>query len=125
MIIDTDVLIWYLRGNDKAKEAVINSIPFSISAVTYMELLQGARNRNEMDAIKKEFNEMGVIIIPINARISSKAINLVEEYTLSHSMEMADALIAGTCLENNEELLTANDKHYRMIDNIEIEVFRS
>ena len=118
MIIDTDVLIWYLRGNDKAKEAVINSIPFSISAVTYMELLQGARNRNEMD-------EMGVIIIPINARISSKAINLVEEYTLSHSMEMADALIAGTCLENNEELLTANDKHYRMIDNIEIEVFRS
>lgn len=125
MIIDTDVLIWYLRGNDKAKEAVINSIPFSISAVTYMELLQGARNRKEMDAIKKEFNEMGVIIIPINARISSKAINLVEEYTLSHSMEMADALIAGTCLENNEELLTANDKHYRMIDNIEIEVFRS
>ncbi len=73
MIIDTDVLIWYLRGNDKAKEAVINAIPFSISVVTFMELLQGARNRNEMDAIKKEFNEMGVHIIPINARISSKA----------------------------------------------------
>ena len=125
MIIDTDVLIWYLRGNDKAKEAVINAIPFSISVVTFMELLQGARNRNEMDAIKKEFNEMGVHIIPINARISSAAANLVEEYTLSHSMEMADALIAGTCLENNEELLTANDKHYRMIDNLEIAVFRS
>lgn len=125
MIIDTDVLIWYLRGNDKAKEAVINAIPFSISVVTFMELLQGARNRNEMDAIKKEFNEMGVHIIPINAKISSKAVNLVEEYTLSHSMEMADALIAGTCLENNEELLTANDKHYRMIDNLEIAVFRS
>jgi len=125
LIIDTDVLIWYLRGNDKAKEAVINAIPFSISVVTFMELLQGARNRNEMDAIKKEFNEMGVHIIPINAKISSKAVNLVEEYTLSHSMEMADALIAGTCLENNEELLTANDKHYRMIDNLEIAVFRS
>ena len=125
MIIDTDVLIWYLRGNDKAKEAVINAIPFSISVVTFMELLQGARNRNEMDAIKREFNEMGVHIIPINARISSETANLVEEYTLSHSMEMADALIAGTCLENNEELLTANDKHYRMIDNLEIAVFRS
>ena len=68
---------------------------------------------------------MGVHIILINARISSEAANLVEEYTLSHSMEMADALIAGTCLENNEELLTANDKHYRMIENLEIAVFRS
>ena len=75
--------------------------------------------------MKKAFAEMSVEIIPLSESISLRASDYVEMYSLSHSMEMADALIAGTCLENNEELLTANDKHYRMIDNIEIEVFRS
>ena len=49
MILDTDVLIWFLRGNEKATKAVIDSMPFSVSVVTYMELLQGMRNRQETE----------------------------------------------------------------------------
>ena len=33
LILDTDVLIWYLRGNEKAKELIHRCIPFSISKV--------------------------------------------------------------------------------------------
>lgn len=124
MIIDTDVLIWYLRGNEKAVSAVVDSLPFSVSIVTYMELLQGMRDKQEMDAMKKAFKEMGVRIIPISETISNRAANLVEKYSLSHSMEMADALIASTCVDCDEILFTANDKHYRMIDGLEIDVFR-
>jgi len=35
LILDTDVLIWYLRGNQKARDIVENNIPFSISGDNY------------------------------------------------------------------------------------------
>ena len=54
MIIDTDVLIWYLRGNTKAKEIVENNIPFSISVVTYMEIIQGMKNKEEFKLFQKQ-----------------------------------------------------------------------
>ncbi len=124
MIFDTDILIWYLRGNENASNAVVDSIPFKVSIVTYMELLQGMRNKHEMEKMKGAFNKMGIEIIPISESISRRAARLVEEYTLSHSMEMADALIAATCIEYGQTLFTANDKHYRMINELSINVFR-
>ena len=35
MILDTDVLIWYMKGNEKAYKVVENSTNFFISVVTY------------------------------------------------------------------------------------------
>lgn len=124
MIFDTDVLIWFMRGNEKAIEAVVNEIPFSISAVTYMELIKGVRNKQELTQIKKSFKKMGVQVIPINESVSNIAISFVEKYTLGHSVELADALIAGTCIENDEVLFTANDKHYKAITGLKLQVFR-
>lgn len=59
LIIDTDVLIWYLRGNKKAASAVVNAVPFAVSIVTYMELLKGMRDKKEMRIMKKAFAEIG------------------------------------------------------------------
>lgn len=39
MIVDTDVLIWYLKGNDNAYRVIEDSEHFCISAVTSMELV--------------------------------------------------------------------------------------
>ncbi len=47
----------------------------------------------------------------------------IEEYHLSNSMELADALIAATCINNSELLLTANEKHYKHIPNIQLKKF--
>jgi len=47
----------------------------------------------------------------------------VQEYALSHSMMLADALIAATTVQNNDVLITANDKHYKFIPNIECKKF--
>jgi predicted nucleic acid-binding protein len=47
----------------------------------------------------------------------------VETYSLSHSMELADAIIAATSLNLNESLITGNDKHYKFIPNIKIKKF--
>ena len=124
MIFDTDVLIWFLRGNEKAIETVIDEIPFSVSAVTYMELLKGVRNKRELTQLKKSFKKMDVQVISINENISNMAVSFVEKYTLGHSVEFADALIAATCIEKGEMLFTANDKHYKAIDGLDLKVFR-
>jgi predicted nucleic acid-binding protein len=119
LIIDTDVLIWYLRGNEKAKTIVEDAVPFSISVVTYMEIIQGMRNKEEFKVFQKQLLKWNTKIIQIDQEISSRAMFYVQEYALSHSMMLADALIAGTAVQNSETVLTANDKHYRFIPNIE------
>lgn len=124
LIIDTDVIIWNLRGNLNAKKIINKNIPFSISVVTYMELVQGMRNKQELSIFIKQLTAWGVNIIQINDDISTRAMIYVEEYALSHSMELADSLIAATCVNNSEILLTANDKHYKYIPNIQIEKFK-
>ena len=125
MIIDTDVLIWYLRGNAKAKKAVESSIPFSISAVTYIELIQGMKNKEEFRMFQKQIQKWNTDIIQIDKEISSRAIFYIQEYSLSHSMMLADALIAATVVQTNETLLTANDKHYKYIPNIDCKRFET
>ena len=124
MILDTDVLIWFLRDKEKAVQTVLDAVPFSISIVTYMELLQGMRDKNEMATMKKAFQEMDVRIIPIDEEISEQAAEYVERYTLSNSMEMADALIAATCKKWDETLCTGNDKHYKIVDGLNLQIFR-
>ena len=123
MIIDTDVLIWYLRGNTKAKEIVENNIPFSISVVTYMEIIQGMKNKDEFKLFQKQMLRWNTKIIQIDQEISSRAMFYVQEYSLSHSMMLADGLIAATVVQNSEILLTANDKHYKFIPTIECKYF--
>ena len=123
MIIDTDVLIWYLRGNASAKEEVETNIPFAISAVTYIELVQGMKDKTEFKKFQKQIKNWKTEILHIDQEISARAIFYVQEYFLSHSMKMADALIAATAIQASDTLITANDKHYKYIPNIEIKKF--
>jgi predicted nucleic acid-binding protein len=124
MLIDTDVLIWYLRGNKNAQNIVYENIPFKISVINYMELVQGMESKRELKLLQKYLRKRTVEIIQINETISTRAMFLVEDYFLSHSLELSDAIIAAASLERQEEILTANDKHYKFIPNIQITKFR-
>ena len=124
MIIDTDVLIWYLRGNTRAKKIINENIPFKISVITYLELIQGIQNKRELSILQRQLKKWRTEIIPINEIISIYAMYLVENYCLSHSLELTDALIAATVLETKEFLLAANDKHFKFIPNMQIQKFR-
>jgi predicted nucleic acid-binding protein len=123
LIIDTDVIIWELRGNSKAQKVIYENIPFNVSVVTYIELVQGMRDKKEMSNFIKQLSKWNVGILQINNDISTRAMIYIEQYSLSHSMELADSLIAATCINESELLLTANDKHYRHIPNIQIKKF--
>ncbi|THB63387.1 MAG: type II toxin-antitoxin system VapC family toxin [Gammaproteobacteria bacterium] len=124
MLIDTDVLIWYMRGNDNARKAIEKYSPFSISVVTYMELVQGMRNKSELVALRQFLKSRRVDIVYLSEEISAKAMFYVEQFYLSHSMELADAMIGATAVANGDSLLTGNVKHYRSIKELQIKTFK-
>ncbi len=124
MLVDTDVLIWNLRGNHRAADLLDNAGGFLLSAVSYMELVQGVRNKSELNILRQSLHYWRASVQPLDPQISTRAMFLMETYVLSHNLQMADALIAATALSLGTTLVTANDKHYRMIDGLEIEIFR-
>jgi predicted nucleic acid-binding protein len=124
MIIDTDVLIWYMKGNEKAYEVIDRSNTLFISVVTYMELVQGMRNKTELVNLRKAVLSWNAHILYISEEISAKAMFYVEQHYLSHSIQLADALIGATAIAYGYPLLTANDKHYKVLKDVQIEKFR-
>ena len=124
MIIDTDVLIWYLRGNEKAYKIIENSNNFFISVVTYMELVQGMRNKKELDSLRQALHVWNTKILYISEEISIKAMFYVEQHFLSHSMQLADALIGATAIAYGNPILTGNDKHYKVMKDLQVKKFR-
>jgi len=123
VLIDTDIIIWYMRGNQKAYEILNKNKGFIISVVTYMELVQGMRNKQELTLLRKALKIWETKIIYITEEISSKAMFYVEQHYLSHSVQLADALIGATAVAHGELLVTGNVKHYKIVKEINLTGF--
>lgn len=123
MLIDTDVLIWMTRGHAGAAVRLQALLPWRISAVTYMELAQGCRNRQELEQVKKGLALCHTEILPITNAISTLAMGLIDRYALSHGLQMGDALIAATAQEHDLTVLTGNVKHFGAVESLALEVF--
>lgn len=124
MLIDTDVFIWYMRGNKKAYAVIERDIDVHVSVITYMELVQGMRNKNELHAMRRALKQWNAHLLYINEEISIQGLFLLEYYYLSHSLQIADALIAATALSHGLIILTGNEKHYAMIRNLQLKNFK-
>lgn len=124
MIIDTDVLIWYMRGNDKAYRVIEEARGFSLSVISYMELVQGMRDKKELISLRKALHIWDTKIIYISEEISVKAMFYVEQHYLSHSLGLADALIGATAISCGLPLLTGNSRHYKALKDLQVKRFR-
>ncbi|MBF0292100.1 MAG: type II toxin-antitoxin system VapC family toxin [Nitrospinae bacterium] len=122
-LVDTDIIIWYMRGNAKAGIALHSLEKILISAVTHMEVVQGMRDKRELAALTVTLAKWKASVLPINEAISNMAVQLVERHFLSHSLSMADALIGSTALSYRIPLLTANIRHYTVIDGLILKTF--
>lgn len=124
MIFDTDVLIFVQRGNHKAARLIDSSMERAVSVQTLMELLQGARNREEQRIIQRFLNRFGFEILPLTENIGHRATVYVEEYSLATGIRAGDAIIAATATENGLPLSTANGKHFKNIKNLQLKLFK-
>lgn len=124
MLVDTDVLVWLFRGRESARAFVADAGAVELSAVTYMELAQGGRNKDELALLRRAVRLGGWQVIPLTEPISLRAVGLVEAYALPHGMRLADALVAATALERDQALATANARHYRFVPGIRLQRYR-
>jgi predicted nucleic acid-binding protein len=85
--------MWALRGNAKAARAVDDCDARSLSAITFLELLQGARDKHEARGIKAFLADMQFRVLPLTENVGHRALIYIEEYGHSVLMGTADALI--------------------------------
>lgn len=123
MLIDTDVLIWLARGHPGAARRLGQIDHWRISAITYMELVQGCRNNAEVDRMRAALRTRGTCMVPVRESICSRAIQLIERHALADGLRLADALIAATALEGAIPLLTGNARHFGAVEGLRIEKF--
>jgi tRNA(fMet)-specific endonuclease VapC len=108
------------KGNDLIIEAFekIGQDNVAISDVTCAELLYRARNKRELNLIRKDIDKL--IVLPISSPISNQAVRLVEQFSLSHNLNLPDALIASTSIFHDLELYTLNLKDFKFLENFKL-----
>lgn len=117
ILIDTDIVIDFLRGKEQAV-SLFKSNPDSIqfSAITVAEIYAGVKGKKEELEVERLFSIFPVI--ETTKDIAMEAGKLVKQYRPSHSVELPDAIIAATCLLSDMELNTLNIKHYPMFSGL-------
>jgi predicted nucleic acid-binding protein len=122
MLFDTDILIWTLRGNAKAAEAIEGERVREVSILSHLELMQGARDKRELVAIRRFLLDFETV--PLSEEIGYRARVYMEDHSLKSALGVVDALVAATAVEHQTPLCTANLKHYRPIKDLELKAFR-
>ncbi len=114
ILIDTDVMIDYLRGNEKAVSFLRKHADhIALSSITVAELYAGVRNGAEeetLDALMALFR-----IVPVTGQNAKLGGLLKRTFGRSRGVGLADAIIAATAQLENAELATLNTKHYPML----------
>ena len=124
VLVDTDVLIWVLRGRESAREAIVAGPSVELSAVTYMELVQGVRDKEELRSLRRTIQRNGWRILPLTENIGQRATVYLENHALSDGLRLADALIAASAVESGAVLLTGNERHYRCVPGLTLERYQ-
>ena len=123
MLVDTDVLIWHLLGYPQATRGLDELGALTLSAVGYLEELQGMRNKAELAAVQKMLLRRAATLLPISEAVTRRAIEFMESLTLSQGLQMGNALIAATALDRGLPVLTANVKHFSAVAEPKVEAF--
>ena len=116
ILVDTDVLIWVLRGKkevvEKFRKLVIQFNGFIfITPVQVAEIYSGLREK-EKDKVMSFLQSLRTIAIDYDTgKLAGKFMN---KYKKSHNVTIADSLIAATAKIQSFKLWTLNKKHYPM-----------
>ncbi len=121
VLVDSDILIDFSRRRSEAIELLRrleSEYSVLISDISRMELMVGARDKRELAIVTTSLNRYGRL--PLTEVISSRAVELIHAYRLSHGLMIADALIAASALSWDAGLVTKNRRDFRYIENLRL-----
>lgn len=118
MLIDTNILIFYLKGDPEIISALSTwkreGKPLFITTITVAEIL--ALPKLTSKEIEKIMNFLqGFVAVPLDNKLAE----LVATIKRTYSLNLADAIIAGTAIDNNLPLIT-RDRHFRKVKELTI-----
>jgi len=121
VIVDTSVLVDFLRVADKGNtlfaSLVANNYQLCVSVITHTELYAGKSvwrgkvARRELDTLLSNLK-----IIPLTEGVSTTAGKLRARYNI----DLIDAIIAASAMNNHCELVTINTKHFSNIRGVRL-----
>lgn len=121
ILVDTDVLIDFLRGHGPAESFVnAQSDRIVLSAIVVAELHAGARGARDDAEQTVLANLLSLFrVVPVSGDIARLGGLYRRDYGPSHGISLPDALVAATAYLEGAELKTLNVKHYPMFEDIE------
>ena len=115
ILLDTDVLINFLRGQEKTRDylaSVFEKSDMCCSAMTVAEIHAGMKE-HERAQTTELLNSL--TIIEVTRDIAEKA-GAYKKTIRSQGLELDDCIIAATAFIKHAQLTTGNAKHYPMTD---------
>nr|WP_319523711.1 type II toxin-antitoxin system VapC family toxin [uncultured Desulfosarcina sp.] len=118
ILVDTDVMIDFLRGYNKAVAFIENfSSRIILSSIVVAELYAGVKGGQEL-AVLENFLSL-FRIVPVTVGIAKKGGLYKRDFGKSHGVGLADAILAATADMEKARLKTLNVKHYPMIKGLQ------
>lgn len=119
LLCDTCVIIDYINGHSLALNDLLdNGKILFINSIIEMELLQGARDKKELQVIKKRLHSFR--LLTMQQDIFDLATQYICEYRLSHSLALPDAVIGATAIFYEVPLFTYNRKDFKFLPEISL-----
>jgi predicted nucleic acid-binding protein len=112
-LLDSDVIIWHLRGRKEVTEVLRDLQRFGLpacSALSVLEIQLGVK-RGEEEKTDRFLKSLR--IFDVDMEIASKAAQLIRERKAKGiTLDLPDSVIAATCILHELILVTYNIKHY-------------
>jgi len=120
VICDTNVFINFFNGHNGTIRALreLGDKKILIPSVTVMELFQGMGNKTELKSMKKKIKNYS--ILHFNSDVSRLAIDYINTFSLSHNLQIPDAIIAASAVTFDLPLFTYNIKDFHYIPKIQL-----
>jgi predicted nucleic acid-binding protein len=113
ILIDTNIVLYLLRGNDTLKEMLQGKNPY-LSFITELELI-GFPDISEKE--EKQINELlnECLVVSLSNNIKKEYVELRKKYHL----KLADAIIAPTAIALKIPLITS-DKQFALVKELNL-----
>ena len=114
VLIDTDVMVDFLRGHPKAVALLKrHSSRVIMSSIVAAELYAGVRGDEELKTLEDLLSLFR--LVPVSPALARSGGLLKRDYGKTHGIGLADAIVAATAITENADLKTLNIKHYPML----------
>ena len=120
VICDTNIFISEFNGVEKAilELSQIGNESVLIPSITVMELYRGMANKEQMSKMVRKIKSYN--ILDFNEQVSQKAIELIQDFKLSHNLHIPDAIIASLSVIYDIPLFTYNIKDFKFIPGLQL-----